>query len=92
MGRAFSSVCMAFCGIVGVLILFNVCVRAPGVLSRAAKTGAYDAAFWAIVAAELIGAVIAIGLIAVAFLIRRHLKALDAKIEEAEMDSHVKSL
>ena len=84
MGRTFSSVCMAFCGIVGVFLLFNVCILAPGVLLRAAKTGA-NAAFWEAIVAYFIGAVIAIALLAVALFIRRRLKALDAKVEEAEI-------
>ncbi len=90
MGRVLSSVCMALCGIIGVLILFNVCVQAPGVLLRATKAGTYDAAFVASIVVYLIGAVIGIAFLTGAFFIRRHLKTLDAKLEESETEENSK--
>jgi hypothetical protein len=75
---------MAFCGIIGVLIFLNVCIQAPGVLLHTAELGTWDAAFWEATLAYLVMTPIAIGLIAVAFRIRRHLRALDAKVEESE--------
>jgi len=81
MGRGLSSVCMAFCGVIGVLILFNVCTQLPGVLLRAAKAGTYNAVFWESIVADLIGAAFATAFLAGAFFIRRHLKTIDSKIE-----------
>jgi hypothetical protein len=77
MGRAFSSLSMAFCGIIGVLLLFNVCTQIPGVLARATKAGGYDAAW--MIAPDLIGAIIGAALLTGAFFFRRRLKASDAK-------------
>jgi len=73
---------MAFEGIIGVLILFNVCTKASAMFLRAAKAGSYDATFWEAIVADLVMALIAIALVADAFRVRRHLRALDAKIEE----------
>ncbi len=84
MDRAFSSVCMAFCSIVGVLILFNICTQLPGLLLHAVKTGNYDALFWEKIVASLILAPIAAALVAAAFRLRHHLRALDAKVEDPE--------
>jgi hypothetical protein len=75
---------MAFCSIVGVLILFNICTQLPGVLLRAAKFRTYNAAFWETIAVDLIMASIAAALVAAAFRLRHHLRALDAKIENPE--------
>jgi hypothetical protein len=83
MGRALSSVCMAFCGVIGVLILFNVCTQLPGVLLRATKTGTYDAAFWESIVVDLIGAAFATAFLTGAFFLRRHLKTIDAKVEDS---------
>jgi len=80
MGRALSSVCMAFCGVIGVLILFNVCTQLPGVLLRATKTGTYDAAFWESIVADLTGAAFATTFLTGAFFLRRRLKTIDARV------------
>lgn len=84
MNRALSSVCMAFCSIVGILILFNVCIQLSGALLRAIKTGTYNAAFWETIAVDLIMAPVAAALVTVAFRLRHHLRALDAKVEDPE--------
>ena len=80
MNRAALSTCMALASIAGVLILFNVCSQIPGVLLTV-RSGSYDDAFWGAVGADVIGALIGAALVTGAFYIRRHLKALDAKIE-----------
>lgn len=90
MGRAFSSVRMAFEGIVGVLILFNVCTKTPAPLLRAVETGTYDAAFWETLLPGLVMALIAAALLADAFRLRRRLAALDARIEETSDNENSK--
>ena len=72
MNRTLISICMALCGISGVLIAFNVCISVIGGLRNPALSLTF---------AHIVGAVVAIGLIAGALALRRRLEALDARVE-----------
>lgn len=80
MGRALSSFCMALCGIIGVLILFNVSTSAIGLLLHPGAHG--DLLVTVFVHAA--GALVAAAFLAGAFALRRRLNRLDAKILAAE--------
>jgi nitrate reductase gamma subunit len=80
MGRAFSSVCMAVCGIVGVLMLLNACLMAPSIFLRVTQAETV----WDTVgtlAGYLLGAAIGAAFFTGAILLRRRIKRLDARIE-----------
>jgi hypothetical protein len=72
---------MAFEGIIGVLVLFN----APFMLFRSGRDGSPG-----LIIGSAIGTLIGIALVADAFRVRRHLNALDAKIEESEVGENSK--
>lgn len=81
MRRTLSSICMAFCGILGALILAYVCMTALGSLILPPNRGSE---VWVVVVVWVIGAGIGVALLTAAFSLRRHLRTLDAKVEGSE--------
>jgi len=82
MNRVFSTLCMAFCSILGIFILFNVASTILVGGLRSIVSGPPGSAI-GIVVMILIG----IGLVAVALRFRRRLKTLDAGVETNAEDS-----
>jgi hypothetical protein len=82
MNRVFSSLCMAFCSILGIFILFNVASSVLVGGLRSIVSGPPGSAI-----GKGLGTLIGIGLVAVALRFRRRLKTLDAGVEPHVEDS-----
>lgn len=78
MNRIFSSIGMAFCAIIGVLILFNACTSLVGLVLHPA--GRANVTYTLIAAAVMIP--IASGLLFLAVRLRRRLRLLDAQADD----------
>lgn len=78
MNRIFSSIAMAFCSIIGILLLINVCTSLVGLALRPA---AHASAIYTLIAAA-ITIPIASGLLFLAVRLRRRLRLLEAEADD----------